>query len=60
LLRLPEVVALVRLGRSAIYAAVARGEFPPPLKIGKRASAWRRADVEAWVEERVAQREGAK
>ena len=56
LYRLPQVCALIGLRRSAIYAAIARGEFPQPLKIGKRASAWRRSDIEAWLESRAAER----
>jgi len=56
LYRLPEVCELIGLRRSAIYAAIARGEFPEPIKIGKRASAWRRADIEAWLQARAAMR----
>jgi prophage regulatory protein len=56
LYRLPQVCALIGLRRSAIYAAIARGEFPQPLKVGRRASAWRRSDIEAWLESRAAER----
>ena len=53
LYRLPQVCELVGVGRSFIYAAISRGEFPKPVKIGRRASAWRRADIEAWLNARA-------
>jgi prophage regulatory protein len=59
LYRLPQVCALVGLRRSWIYNAVSRGEFPPPIKIGKRAIAWRRSSIEEWLESRAAKREQA-
>jgi prophage regulatory protein len=59
LYRLPQVCALVGLRRSALYNAVSRGEFPKPLKIGRRAVAWRRSDIEAWLESRAAERDQA-
>ena len=49
LMRLAAVRQLVPLSRSAIYARVAAGTFPRPVKIGCRAVAWRQADVEAWI-----------
>lgn len=59
LLRRPAVEAMVGLRRSAIYERVAEGSFPAPLKIGRRAVAWRRSEVEAWLESRPRTREGA-
>ena len=52
LLRLPQVLELVGSGRSTLYAMVDRGEFPPPVRIGARAVAWRARDVQAWLENR--------
>lgn len=48
LLRLPQVMGEVALCRSSIYAAISEGRFPPPLRIGRRAVAWRAEDIEAW------------
>jgi prophage regulatory protein len=56
LYRLPQVCELIGLRRSALYAAISRGEFPKPIKVGRRASAWRRSDIEAWLESRAAKR----
>ena len=54
LLRLPDVKALTGLGRSTIYLKMTRGEFPGAVKLGERAVAWPQADIERWIQERVA------
>lgn len=58
LLRLPDVQARAGLGKSMIYALMARGEFPACVKIGPRVSAWLESDVDAWVLARVAASRG--
>ena len=40
LLRRPAVEARVGLSRAWIYSAMEKGEFPRPVKIGRRAVAW--------------------
>jgi prophage regulatory protein len=56
LLRLPEVQARVGLGRSAIYAAIRAGTFPPPVRISAHAVAWPASDIERWIAARIASR----
>ena len=56
-LRLPDVMAATGLGRSSIYAFVRDKSFPPPIKVGERASAWDAGEVDAWMAERKAQRD---
>lgn len=53
LIRMPEVIKRTGIGRSAIYAAIAKGKFPPPVKIGERASAWVEDEISEWIEERI-------
>ena len=53
LIRLTEVKSRVGLGRSAIYAGIAKGSFPRPVKIGSRAVAWRETEISGWIEECV-------
>lgn len=48
LIRRPALEALVGLSRSTIYEMMQRGEFPRPVKIGRRAVAWRESAVLAW------------
>jgi len=49
LLRLPEVLKIVPVSRSTWYLGVKNREYPAPVKIGRRASAWHRHEVEALV-----------
>lgn len=51
--RRPDVESLVGLSRSTIYAMIADGTFPKPIKLGKRAVGWRQSDVLTWLEGRV-------
>ena len=56
LLRLPEVLALVGVSRSTLNAMVARGVFPPPILVGRRAIAWPAYVVARWLENRPSAR----
>jgi len=51
LLRLPQVQEIVPYSRSAIYAMISKGEFPKPIKLGPRVSAWVRSEVVQWAAE---------
>lgn len=52
-LRLPEVMKIARVGKTAIYNAIKAGRFPRPVKLlGARAVAWKRSDLMAWMESR--------
>ena len=57
LIRLPQVQEIVPYSRSTIYSLIAAGDFPAAVKLGPRASAWVKAEIEAWAESRIAQRE---
>lgn len=48
-MRLRDVMETTGLSRSSIYLMVALGQFPQQIKIGKRAVAWRQADIENWM-----------
>lgn len=49
LLRLPLVLRVTGLGRSTLYKMVAQQTFPAPVKLAKRAVAWRHDDVQRWT-----------
>ncbi|MGB0499281.1 MAG: helix-turn-helix transcriptional regulator [Rubricella sp.] len=53
LLRRSEVEARTRLSRSTIYEWMKVGKFPKPVKLGTRLVAWRRSDIDAWIESRM-------
>ena len=53
LYRLPEVMARTGLARSTIYHWISHGEFPQPVKLGERISAWRSSELDAWLSSRI-------
>lgn len=50
LYRRPEVETLTGLSRASIYRMMEDGEFPRPVHVGKRAVAWREADLVEWLD----------
>jgi len=52
ILRLPDVIGLIGLRKTTIYAMVAKGLFPSPIPLGLRARGWRAGDVLAWIADR--------
>ncbi len=51
-LRRQAVEAATGLSRSSIYAMMDAGDFPRPVRIGKRAVAWPQSAIEAWLANR--------
>jgi prophage regulatory protein len=51
-LRLREVSQITSLGSSAIYARIARGDFPAPRRISSRCSVWDAESVYDWMRSR--------
>ena len=51
-LRMPTVMRMTGLGRSTIYRLIADQKFPCPVRLGPRAVAWRRSDLDQWSEAR--------
>ena len=47
LLRLPQVLTLIPVSRSAWWAGCKNGRYPKPVKIGPRTTAWRAEDIKA-------------
>ena len=58
LLRVAEVSERVGIKRAMIYALMAEGRFPRPVKIGF-ASRWRSDEIAAWIDARSAERAAA-
>jgi prophage regulatory protein len=51
-LRRPAVEYATGLSRSTIYALMDTGDFPRPIRIGKRAVAWPESAIEKWLASR--------
>ena len=50
-LRLPQVLELIPISKSAWWQGCKEGRFPKPIKLGPRTSAWRSSDIAALVEQ---------
>lgn len=55
--RLPSVLRRTGLGRSSVYVAIGEGTFPRPVKISPRAIGFLTCEIDAWIEQRVADRD---
>lgn len=53
LLRIEQVAERIQLGRSWIWAAVKRGEFPSPKRLSTRCTRWDSAAVDRWITQRL-------
>ncbi len=54
LLRLPQILAVFPISRSAWWAGVKSGKYPQSVKLGPRTTAWRAADIRALIEKESA------
>jgi prophage regulatory protein len=55
LIRIEEVSSITTLAKSTIWAKVANGAFPKPIKLGTNVSVWRESDIADWIETLAAQ-----
>lgn len=53
ILRRRAVEEVTGLSRSTLYAMMADGWFPRPVKLGKRAVGWHEAEVMNWLQSRT-------
>ena len=53
LLRMPKVIEMVGLQKTAIYDRINRHKFPKPVKLGG-ASTWLESEITGWILEQVA------
>lgn len=56
ILKRPRVQELTSLPVSTLYAWVAQGRFPAPVRLGERSVGWRLSDVQGWLDSRVSTR----
>lgn len=51
--RSPALAALIPVSKSTWWAGIRSGRFPQPVKLGKRITAWRTADIRTLLERGV-------
>ena len=49
-MRLPQVLQLIPVSKSAWWQGCRDGRFPKPVKLGPKTTAWRVADIVALIE----------
>ena len=53
-MRLPEVMQITGLKKTALYARIKEGAFPPPVPLGGHAVGWVADEVYGWARSRIA------
>jgi prophage regulatory protein len=53
-IRLPAVIRMTGLSRSTIYLHMSKGSFPKSVSLGERAVGWVEAQIDQWLDERIA------
>lgn len=51
LLRLPQVLSVIPISKSAWWAGVKAGKYPKSVKIGRRTTCWRARDIADLIEQ---------
>ena len=54
LLRLRDVLTIVRLSRAHVYNLIKQQVFPRPISLGSTCARWVQTEVQAWVGESIA------
>lgn len=50
--RISAVCDITGLPKSTLYAKMLNGEFPRPIKLGRRAVGWPSDEIKRWIEQR--------
>lgn len=58
ILRRRDVERKTGQARSTIYDGMAAGTFPRPIRLSAKAVGWLESEVEAWIADRIAERDG--
>ena len=48
--RLPQILAVIPVGRTTWWAGVKAGRYPRPVKLSPGVTAWRASDIRALIE----------
>lgn len=48
--RLPQVLAIIPISRSAWWAGIREGKFPKGIKLGSKTTVWRAEDIRNLIE----------
>tara|TARA_R110002153_G_scaffold86738_1_gene215187 strand:+ start:2205 stop:2393 length:189 start_codon:yes stop_codon:yes gene_type:complete len=51
IIRRKDIEERLKISRSSIYAMMSQGEFPKPVRLGRRAVGWKSTDIEKWLQD---------
>ena len=54
IIKLPEVKIATAMSGSTVYRLIEEGKFPRQIKLSQRSSGWVKAEVDRWIDERIA------
>lgn len=49
-LRLPQILAIIPISKSAWWEGCRTGRFPKPVKLGPRTTLWKAKEIKAFIE----------
>jgi len=52
IIRIKDVLKMIPICRSTLYKQIEEGRFPAPFKLSERCIAWKKTDIEKWLETR--------
>lgn len=47
--RLPQILAVIPVGKSTWWAGIKSGKYPQPVKLGENTTAWKAEDIHALI-----------
>ncbi len=59
LIRMKKVLEMTGLGKTSVYDLLNAGNFPKSVPISERSVAWVEAEVQQWIDERIAARDAS-
>lgn len=57
-IRINEVIKMTSMPKSSIHLEIKAGNFPKPVKLSARSTAWVKSEVTTWMEKKIAERNG--
>ena len=51
-LRINEVVEMLSVGKSTVWAWVKESKFPKPIKLSEYVTVWKLSEIEEWVQQK--------
>ena len=57
-LRLPQILAIIPISKSAWWEGCRTGRFPRPVKLGPRTTVWKAQEIRAFIENSGIRTEG--